>query len=103
MRLTGQEIKYSKKTKIIAAYAKALSHPLRIEILKELDSNACCYTGDLTEKFPLAQSTISQHLNELKKAGLIQGELTPPKIKYCINQKNWEEAKTFFANFFHKD
>jgi ArsR family transcriptional regulator len=54
----------------------------------------------LVEIFPLAQSTISQHLKELKNAGLIQGELNPPKIKYCINKDNWKIAKELFSNFF---
>lgn len=100
MRLTKKNITYSDEELQLAKFAKALSHPVRVAILKELDSLSCCYTGNLTEKFPLAQSTISQHLKELKKAGLIQGKLKPPRIKYCINQDNWKIAKTAFSNFF---
>jgi DNA-binding transcriptional ArsR family regulator len=84
----------------LAKYAKALAHPTRITILKHLENQSCCFTGDLVEVLPLAQSTISQHLKELKNAGLIQGELKPPKIKYCINQKNWNEAKQLFEDLF---
>lgn len=84
----------------IAAFAKALAHPIRLEILRLLSSQACCFTGDLVEALPIAQSTVSQHLKELKKAGLIQGEINPPKIKYCINKANWQKAKLLFASFF---
>ena len=72
-------------------------------ILKHLSNRSCCYTGDLVDVLPLAQSTISQHLKELKSAGLIQGEVNPPKIKYCINQKNWKKAITLFNAFFEKN
>ncbi len=89
-----------KENKVLARFAKALGHPTRIAILKHLENQSCCFTGDLVEVLPLAQSTISQHLKELKNAGLIQGELNPPKIKYCINKNNWEKAKVIFEVFF---
>ncbi|MEO9569601.1 MAG: metalloregulator ArsR/SmtB family transcription factor [Polaribacter sp.] len=98
MKRDLETIKY---TKALANFAKALAHPTRIAILKHLENQTCCFTGDLVDVFPLAQSTISQHLKELKKVGLIQGELKPPKIKYCINQKNWKIAKTLFQDFFN--
>ena len=88
------------ETEKLARFAKALAHPTRIEILNLLDNEACCFTGDLVTIFPIAQSTISQHLKELKNAGLIQGEVNPPKIKYCINKENWEIAKQLFSTFF---
>ena len=69
---------------------------MRIQIVKLLNSQACCYTGDLTDIIPLAQSTISQHLKALKEAGLIQGEIMPPKVKYCLNKANWEKAQELF-------
>ena len=69
-------------------------------ILKYLESNKCCFTGDLTEVLPLAQSTISQHLKELKDAGLIKGDIKPPRIKYCVNMSNWQIAKALFNNLF---
>ena len=84
----------------LAKFAKALSHPTRLEILHLLSTQSCCFTGDLVEVLPISQSTVSQHLKELKKAGLIQGEINPPKIKYCINQENWRKAKLLFAAFF---
>ena len=84
----------------IARFAKALAHPTRLEILRLLSTQNCCFTGDLVEVLPIAQSTVSQHLKELKKSGLIQGEINPPKIKYCINQENWQKAKVLFTALF---
>lgn len=84
----------------LAKYARALGHPVRVQILNILNQQTCCFNGDLTEIIPLAQSTISQHLKALKEAGLIQGEIMPPKIKYCLNKDNWEEASQLFENLF---
>jgi predicted transcriptional regulator len=84
----------------LARFAKALAHPTRLEILHLLSTQSCCFTGDLVEVLPIAQSTISQHLKELKNAGLIQGEINAPKIKYCINKENWQKARLLFASFF---
>lgn len=95
-----EDVNYQEGTEALALLAKALSHPTRVAILKYLNKQSCCFTGDLVDIFPLAQSTISQHLKELKNAGLIQGELKPPKIKYCINQENWSNAKQLFKAFF---
>lgn len=100
MKRTLKQIDYLEETEVLAKYAKALGHPTRIKILKYLASQSCCFTGDLVEELPLAQSTISQHLKELKAAGLIQGEIKPPRIKYCINQENWQIAKATFAALF---
>lgn len=83
----------------LARWAKALSHPARVHIMQHLSTQSCCYSGDLAEELPIARSTLSQHLKELKEAGLIQGEINPPKIKYCINKDNWEIVKKTFANF----
>jgi len=102
MKRTLEHINYNESTQDLAMFAKALAHPTRIAILKHLENQSCCFTGDLVEVFPLAQSTVSQHLKELKNAGLIQGELKPPKIKYCIHQENWKKAKELFANLFDK-
>lgn len=99
-RTLEKNINFSKKTVEIASYAKALAHPTRITILKHLDNQSCCFTGDLVEILPLAQSTISQHLKELKNAGLVQGTVEPPKIRYCINQKNWKKAQKLFEELF---
>ncbi|MFO7935003.1 MAG: metalloregulator ArsR/SmtB family transcription factor [Bacteroidales bacterium] len=83
-----------------ARYARALGHPIRIYVMELLSKQSCCYSGDLSEILPVAKSTLSQHLKELKEAGLIQGEIEAPRIKYCINQQNWEEAKQLFRKFF---
>lgn len=84
----------------LAQLTKAMSYPVRIFILKKLaHMNACCYSGDLVEELPIGRSTLSQHLKELKYAGLIQGEVEPPFIKYCINHENWERAKKLMTDF----
>jgi len=103
MKRTKEQIEYTALNLDLAKYAKALAHPMRVAILDYLDKQSCCFTGDLVDIFPMAQSTISQHLKELKNAGLIQGELNPPKIKYCINQEEWEKAKKLFDDFFDVD
>jgi DNA-binding transcriptional ArsR family regulator len=87
---------YSDHQKQIARFAKALGHPVRVYIMELLSRQSCCYSGDLSEDLPIAKSTLSQHLKELKSAGLIQGEIESPKIKYCINQENWNLAKKLF-------
>ena len=84
---------------LVARYAKAMGHPIRLYVLEVLSKQTCCYSGDLSEVLPIAKSTLSQHLKELKNAGLIQGEIEPPKIKYCLNQENWEESKELFKKF----
>ena len=81
-----------------ARYAKAMGHPIRMFVLELLSKQACCYSGDLTEILPIAKSTLSQHLKELKDAGLICGEIETPKIRYCINRENWQEAGVLFKN-----
>lgn len=83
-----------------ARFAKALGHPVRIAILELLNSQACCYHGDMAEELPIAKSTLSQHLKELKDAGLIQGDITPPSTKYCINSENFKLAKTLLNKVF---
>lgn len=85
--------------KKIARYAKAMGHPVRIYVLRLLTKQACCYSGDLSDDLPIAKSTLSQHLKELKDAGLIQGEIEAPKIKYCINKENWSEVQALFKKF----
>ncbi len=92
--ITGQQ-------KRAARYAKAMGHPVRLYVLELLASQSCCYSGDISEDLPIAKSTLSQHLKELKNAGLIQGEIEAPKIKYCLNRKNWEEAKMLLAKIFN--
>jgi len=90
---------FSEEQKLTARYAKALGHPVRMYVIELLSNQSCCYSGDLSEVLPIAKSTLSQHLKELKNAGLIQGEIEQPKIKYCLNRENWEEAQKLFKNF----
>jgi len=85
----------------LARFAKALGHPIRIAILKMLAKKACCYHSNMSEKLPIAKSTLSQHLKELKDAGLIYQEIvTLPTIKYCICKENWALAKQLFNELF---
>lgn len=91
---------YSQDQILKARFAKALGHPVRIYIVELLAKQACCYSGDLSEILPIAKSTLSQHLKELKNAGLIQGEIEAPKIKYCLNRENWELAKKLMKETF---
>lgn len=90
---------YNQEDEKIARYAKALGHPARIVILRFLARQNSCFAGDIANQLPIAASTVSQHLSELKDAGLIQGEVLPPMIKYCINRANWAEAKVIFSDF----
>lgn len=98
-------IYYTERQERMARYAKALGHPVRIFIMDYLVKNAsrCCYSGDMAEELPIARSTLSQHLSELKDAGLIQGEINAPYIKYCINKENWAEAEQIFGEFFSRN
>lgn len=89
----------SEKQEKLARYAKALGHPIRVYVMQLLSNQACCYSGDLSEELPIAKSTLSQHLKELKEAGLIQGETEAPRIKYCVNKANWAEAQELFTAF----
>ncbi|MBL0102086.1 MAG: winged helix-turn-helix transcriptional regulator [Saprospiraceae bacterium] len=91
--------KYTENQKQIANFANAIAHPVRVAILELLASQTCCYHGDLSEELPIANSTLSQHLKVLRDAGLIQGEINPPKTKYCINRKNYAVASDLFASF----
>ena len=91
--------KLTEDQKKIARYAKAMGHPIRMYVLELLSNQNCCYSGDLSDDLPIAKSTLSQHLKELKDAGLIQGEIEAPRIKYCINKENWKEAQILFKKF----
>ena len=90
--------KLTQEQEQIARFAKALGHPIRVAILQMLAKQTCCYHGDMSEILPIAKSTLSQHLKELKEAGLIQGTITIPTIKYCINKENWTLAKKMFQS-----
>ena len=81
----------------LARFAKAMGHPTRIAILKFLASQNECFFGDIHKVLPISKATVSQHLTLLKEAGLIKGEIFPPRVKYCINPENWKLAKAMFA------
>lgn len=84
---------FSKEQNEMAVLAKALGHPARIAILQFLAKQQSCICGDIVEELPLSQSTVSQHLKELKEAGLIKGEIEGPSVCYCINEKAVERAR----------
>lgn len=92
--------KYSEEQERMARFAKAMGHPARMAILQFLARQESCFFGDIHEELPIAKATVLQHLKELKDAGLIQGEIEAPKVKYCINRENWEIARRMFADFF---
>jgi ArsR family transcriptional regulator len=97
-----KSIGYKEDELLISRYAKALGHPARIAILKFLAHSNACFCGEIVDVLPIAQATVSQHLKELKNAGLIQGSIEPPKVKYCIDPENWKKAKKLFDNFLEK-
>ena len=86
----------------IAAFAKAISHPARIAILKVVAQSQSCVCGQIVEVLPLAQSTVSQHLKELKEVGLIDGTVDGAKSCYCINWIAFEKINKMFGQFFEK-
>ena len=106
MGLTKTEI-FTEKQNRLATMMKALAHPARIAILQELIKTNACVCGDLVTDLGLAQATISQHLKELKNAGLIKGNIEGTRVCYCINNKVWKqymkEFETLFSGFEMKE
>ncbi|CAN5290100.1 metalloregulator ArsR/SmtB family transcription factor [soil metagenome] len=92
---------FSQRENRISKYAKALAHPARIAILQLLIKKQSCICGDIVDELPLSQSTVSQHLKELKAAGLIKGDIDGAKICYCIDDKEIELAKESLLSLFH--
>ncbi len=99
MGLTKTEV-FSERDNRMADLAKAFAHPARIAILRLLASKKACICGDLVDELPLSQATVSQHLKELKRIGIIQGSIDPPRVCYCINEEVWEEAERTFGGLF---
>jgi DNA-binding transcriptional ArsR family regulator len=97
---TSKTEEFTERDNRIARYAKALAHPARVAILRVLAEKRACMCGDIVEELPIAQSTVSQHLKELKAAGLIQGEIDGPRVCYCINDKEWQRAQKMLTDFF---
>ncbi|MBF9252217.1 winged helix-turn-helix transcriptional regulator [Pontibacter sp. 172403-2] len=87
----------------VAKYAKALAHPARIAIFRLLLERRSCICGDIVEELPLSQSTVSQHLKELKAAGLIKGDIEGKKVCYCIDAQEWKQAQQALAVLFAGD
>lgn len=92
--------KFSVDQNELATYAKALAHPARIAILQYLITQKSCICGDIVNELPLSQSTVSQHLKELKQAGLIKGTIDGPSVCYCIDLQGWKIAKDQLTSFF---
>ena len=85
----------------LARFAKAISHPARLAILKYLSEAKTCISGDISEFLPLSRSTVSQHLNELKELGLIHGEIDGLKVNYCLCGSSIEKYKKSLTAFFN--
>jgi DNA-binding transcriptional ArsR family regulator len=100
MGLTKTE-EFTKAQNDLAILAKALGHPARVAIIQFLIKSKACVCGDIVDELPLSQSTVSQHLSELKKAGLIKGDIDGPSICYCIDEKNWARAKKMVGDLFN--
>ncbi|MEQ8302773.1 MAG: metalloregulator ArsR/SmtB family transcription factor [Cyclobacteriaceae bacterium] len=91
---------FTKKQNDLASLSKALGHPARIAILQFLASKQSCVCGDIVDELPLSQSTVSQHLKELKKSGLIRGNIDGPSVCYCIDMEAWNAAKSRLTELF---
>lgn len=91
---------FSRQQNQLATLAKALGHPARIAILEYLLQHQTCICNDLVQELPLSQSTITQHLRELKVAGLIKGEIEGPKVNYCIDEAVWQESQSALQALF---
>lgn len=91
---------FSEEDNRLAKYAKALAHPARIAILKVLLKKQACICGDIVDEIPLSQSTVSQHLKELKQAGLISGDIEGAKVCYCIDEQEWKVAQAILTDLF---
>lgn len=92
--------KFTAEQNEMARLAKALGHPARIAIIQFLVKTNSCVCGDIVDELPLSQSTVSQHLKELKTSGLIKGTIEGPSVCYCINGEVWLKAKALFHNLF---
>lgn len=97
---TSKSEQFTIRENKIAGYARALAHPARVAILDLLIKKQSCICGDIVDELPLSQSTVSQHLKELKEAGLIKGEIEGVKVCYCIDEKEWEQAKKYLSKLF---
>lgn len=99
MGITKAEL-FTERQNRLATLAKAIGHPARVAIIEYLLEHETCICNDLVLELPLSQSTITQHLRELKQIGIIKGEVEGPKVNYCIDDEVWNEAKDIFNNLF---
>jgi DNA-binding transcriptional ArsR family regulator len=97
------ENRFTEEQTQIALFAKAFGHPARVKILQYLFETKSCVCGDIVDEIGLAQSTISQHLKELKNTGLIQGAFEGTSVCYCIDNENWTRMKNLLGEFFNQD
>ncbi|CCH03192.1 transcriptional regulator, ArsR family [Fibrella aestuarina BUZ 2] len=97
MGLTKTEV-FTADQNRIADLAKAFAHPARVAILQHLVKTQSCICGDLVDVLPLSQATVSQHLKELSRIGIVKGNVQPPRVCYCINEDVWAEAKAIFGS-----
>jgi len=102
MGLTRTDI-FTDEINELAALFKVLGHPARIAILQYIIDQKACICNDLVDELGLAQATISQHLKELKSAGIIQGTIEGKSVCYCIEEKKWKEVQQRFQQFFEQD
>jgi ArsR family transcriptional regulator, arsenate/arsenite/antimonite-responsive transcriptional repressor len=94
-----EKIEYKEEDVNLARFARALGHPARIAIIRHLASlNTCCF-NEVSDILPIADSTVSQHMSELKEAGLISGVYDPPRVNYCINRKEWKSLSRMMEDF----
>ena len=101
MGLTKTEA-FTPRQNELASYLKALGHPARIAILEHLITEDKCICGDLVDVLPLAQATVSQHLAELKRAGLIKGTISGTSMCYCLNKDEWEQCISAISSLIDK-
>lgn len=99
MGITKKELFTDEDLKLVELF-KALSNPARLTIVKFLLNIESCFSGDIVNEIPLSQSTVSQHLKELKKAGIIKGRTQGKNVSYCINAENWNKYENHLMDLF---
>ena len=100
MKRSLENVEYKEGTEALAKFAKALGHPTRIAILKHLENQSCCFTGDLVDVLPISQSTVSQHLKELKNAGFNSRRIKTAKNKILYQSRKLEDCKNLISAIF---
>ncbi len=102
IKIMNKAEKFDESLQKVARIAKVLSHPARLAILKFLADSKTCISGDISDYIPLGRTTVSQHLKELRDAGLIQGEIDGLKINYCLNCQNIKLFVRMFDDYFQE-